>query len=98
MPEMSGLSLLQSLLWFLLVIALLLATLFFLKKFGPSFGGKGGKNIRLIESCDLGPRQRVVLIEVDGERLLVGVSQNQVSLIYRLPASEISPDKPKINN
>ena len=88
MPEFSGLNILWSLLSFLLVIALLVATLFFLKRINPSFGKGENKNIRLIESCDLGYRQKIVLFEVNGEKLLIGIGPNQISLLSKISTGQ----------
>jgi flagellar biogenesis protein FliO len=43
-----------------------------------------GDAIRVVTSRYLGTKQLVTLIEVDGERLLLGVSGDQVSLVARL--------------
>ena len=63
MPTFSGLDIFWNFLIFLLVIALLVATLFFLKKLNPSLGKGEGKNIRFVESYDLGARQKIILLE-----------------------------------
>jgi flagellar biogenesis protein FliO len=49
-------------------------------------GGAGapGDAIRVVTSRYLGTKQLVTLIEVDGERLLLGVAGDRVSLVARL--------------
>ena len=48
-------------------------------------GGAGrGDAIRIVTSRYLGTKQLVTLIEVDGERLLLGVAGDHVSLVARL--------------
>ncbi len=89
MPTFSGLDVFWNFLIFLLVISLLVATLFFLKKLNPSLGKGEGKNIRFLESYDLGVRQRIILLEVNGERFLIGVGPNQISLLSRIEKQTI---------
>ena len=89
MPTFSGLDVLWNFLIFILVISLLLATLFFLKKLNPSLGKREGKIIRFVESYDLGARQKIVLLEVNEERFLVGVGPNQISLLSKVEGQTI---------
>ena len=98
MPDVSDFSVIWGLLSFLLVIGLLLATLFFLKRFGPSLGRRDGKNIHVIESCDLGSRLRIVLVEVNGERLLLGIGQDKVTFLSKIPDPVVLPDSTEKNN
>ena len=84
MPNFSGLDVLWNLLIFLLVISLLVGTLFFLKKINPTFGKGDGKNIKLIDSYDIGSKQKIVLFEINGERLLIGIGPSQISLLSKI--------------
>ena len=43
-----------------------------------------GDAIRIVTTRHLGAKQLVTLIEVDGERLLLGVAGDRVSLVARL--------------
>ena len=72
---------------FLLVIALLGATLWGLKRFGRmQLQNQSGKaSIRLIDSISLGARQRIVLIESDNQRFLVGVSAQTMTGLGQWP-------------
>lgn len=49
-------------------------------------GGLKGKQrlIRVLSSSYLGPKKSLSLVEVDGERLVLGVSQNQISMLARI--------------
>ena len=66
---------------FLLVIALLGATLWGLKRFGRMQlqNRSGQASIKLIDSFSLGSRQRIILVESDNQRILVGVSPQSIS-------------------
>jgi flagellar biosynthetic protein FliP len=56
--------------------------------------GPGGRGIRVEASCALGPRQRLHVVAVDGERLLVGVTDQRVQLLRRLaPAAEVAGER-----
>jgi flagellar biogenesis protein FliO len=44
----------------------------------------GGDAIRLVTSRYLGGKRFLTLVEVDGERLLLGLAGDQVSLVARL--------------
>lgn len=52
-------------------------------------------NLRFVRALPVGPRERIVIVEVDGERMLVGVSAGSVTLLTRLApparAEEIAP-------
>ena len=44
----------------------------------------GGDAIRLVTSRYLGAKRFLTIVEVDGERLLLGLAGDQVSLVARL--------------
>jgi len=72
---------------FLLVIALLGATLWGLKRFGRMQlqNQSGRASIKLIDSFNLGGRQRIVLVESDNQRILVGVSPQSITGLGQWP-------------
>ena len=47
-------------------------------------GESGAARIRLVTSRYLGAKRFLTLVEVDGERLLLGLAGDQVSLVARL--------------
>lgn len=47
-------------------------------------------DIRFVRSLPLGQRERVVVVEIDGERMLLGVTAGGISLLAKLPKSESS--------
>jgi len=75
---------------FLLVIALLGATLWGLKRFGRiQLNNRSGQSsIQLIDSFSLGARQRIILVEADGQRILVGVSPQAMSGLGQWPKQD----------
>ena len=47
----------------------------------------GGDALRVVASCSLGPKQRLHVVEVAGERLLLGATDQNLRLLRRLPAA-----------
>jgi flagellar protein FliO/FliZ len=72
---------------FLLVIALLGATLWGLKRFGRMqlHNRPDQASIKLIDSFSLGARQRILLIESDDQRVLVGVAPQSITGLGQWP-------------
>ena len=66
----------------LLVLMLIIAVAFVLKKFQPQGGKMSG--LKIIASLHLGTKERLVVVEVDGKQLLLGVTSQQISLIQTL--------------
>jgi flagellar biosynthetic protein FliP len=48
------------------------------------------RRLRVVESVPLGTRQRLHIIEIDGQRLLIGSSDGSVRLVRRLSAGEVA--------
>ncbi len=90
-PGEVGTSLLQVLLGLAVVIALLLGGLWLLKRLSAPRGAAAGM-LRIIAGTAVGPRERVVLVEVGDTWLVVGVAPGQVRALHQLPRQEIPPD------
>ncbi len=52
---------------------------------GLAGAGTKRRSLRVVESCALGSRQRLHVVEVAGERLLVGSSEKGLSMLKSLP-------------
>ncbi len=71
----------------LLILALIFGAAWLFKRYGNlPMGGKGV--VRVLGGASVGPRERVVLIEVESTRLLLGVAPGQVRTLHRLPMDE----------
>ena len=81
---------------FALVIALLLAVLWGLRKMqnGNSFLRKNAQRLQTVESLSIGPRQKIVLIQVDGQDVLIGVTAHQIMALSAWPAQAAPPTPP----
>ena len=42
----------------------------------------GGRNLKLIETLPLGPRERLLLVEVGGERLVLGLAGGRLERLH----------------
>lgn len=75
---------LQATLALLLIIALLFGATWAARKVS---GGKmfGQGNMRVISGIALGPRERIVLIEVEDQWLVIGVVPGQIRTLHTLP-------------
>jgi len=67
----------------LLVLAAIAGTAWLLKRFGPSQLGPGGA-MKVLGGVAIGPRERLVLVEVGDTWLIVGVAQGHVSAVHSM--------------
>ncbi|NIG88367.1 flagellar biosynthetic protein FliO [Serratia symbiotica] len=68
----------------ILLLILLAAWLFRRLGFAPQV--RNGKLLNLRASCQVGQRERVVIVEVDNTWLVLGVTAQQVTPLHSLPA------------
>jgi flagellar protein FliO/FliZ len=68
------------------IVTLLIGAAWFAKKLsgGRGFGQSG---IKVIGGVVLGPRERIVLLEIGQERLVIGIVPGQIRTLHRLEAS-----------
>lgn len=78
---------------FALVIGLLLALLWTLRKMqnGSVMLRKKSQRLHTIETLSVGPRQKILLIQVDGQDVLVGVTANQMTALSPWPVQSAMP-------
>jgi flagellar protein FliO/FliZ len=80
-------SLLQTVLSLLFVLALLGGLAWFMKRFGPRAAG-GSAHLRVVGALSLGGRERVMVVEVAGQWIVVGASPGRVNLLASMPRQE----------
>lgn len=68
-----------------LVIAIILICTALLRRWGPQRRAAGG-HLQVVGSAALGSRERVVIVEVEGTWLVLGVGGGQVNKLHELPA------------
>jgi flagellar biosynthetic protein FliO len=83
-------SLLQTLFALILVLAVLGALAWFLKRYGPKVGG-GNANVRLVGSLNLGGRERIVVVEVGNQWIVVGASPGRINALATMPREDGLP-------
>ena len=86
---------------FLLVIGLLVATLFALKKLNLGIGGVEGKRLKILEVKNLGARQKLLLVSVNAEQILLGLTPQGITRLggcedhhEATPNDELEKDAP----
>jgi flagellar protein FliO/FliZ len=47
--------------------------------------GRGGR-LKVVDEVTIGPKERAVILQVDGMHLVLGVGEGRVSLLHRAPA------------
>jgi len=88
--------------------ALAWGTLWLLKRFqdgsfGRLAGTDMGRTLRFEKALPIGPRERLVLVEVDGEHLLLGVTAHAITPIRSWPANgerslSSTPEEPSVDD
>lgn len=86
----------------ILVVSLILGLCWLARRM-PGFGRvAGGNALRVVASLALGPRERVVVVEVGGTQLLLGVGQGGMrhlhTLAEPLPTAQVSQGNPGLQN
>jgi flagellar protein FliO/FliZ len=94
-----GSSALQMVFGLILVLALLLGTLWLLKRISQPRGAVAGL-MRVVAGVSVGPRERVVILELGNSWLVLGVSPGQVSTLAEIPRQEMpnSPPPPPVTD
>ncbi len=90
-PQVGWADLLQYLLSFVLVIALLLGLLWTLKRLqSGALMQRKQQRLQVLETLSLGPRQKLALVRVNDQELLIGVTAGQIHAL--VPVQARSPD------
>ncbi len=82
------------------VLGLAWGVIWLLKKFqdkqlGTSESGSDNRPIRFLRSMPLGQRERVALIEVGNETMLLGVTGGSITLLARWPDEKLPSFPPR---
>lgn len=67
------------------VVGLIFLCAWLARRFGLQRLG-GGHLVKVVSSAALGQRERVVVVEVGGQWLVLGVTSSQVNMLHTLPA------------
>ena len=66
-----------------IVIAMMIGAMYLMKKYfyQSTIAANGNATINIISTCHLGPKSSILLVEVLGQVILLGVSNNQMSML-----------------
>ncbi|HJV92588.1 MAG TPA: flagellar biosynthetic protein FliO [Azonexus sp.] len=89
-PTVSAGTYVQAALALALILALLLGTAWLARKVSGGKGfGQGG--MKIVGGVALGPRERIVLLEVGDEWLVIGIVPGQIRTLHRLEKGAAMP-------
>jgi flagellar protein FliO/FliZ len=73
-----------------LVVGLIFLIGYLMRRVGP-LAPRGGQHIKLVSSLALGPRDRLVLVDVGGKQLLLGASPGRITTLHTFdePVTEL---------
>ena len=72
----------------ILVFGLMGALLWGLKRMQTQMGQSlPGRRLQIVESVGVGPRQKIALVRVDGQEVLVGLSPGQMTALGQWPVT-----------
>lgn len=90
-PGLSGGNYLQAMLALILIVGLLAGTAWLARKVTGGKGfGQGG--MKVLGGVALGPRERIVLVEVGDTWLVIGLVPGQIRTLYKMPKGELSAE------
>lgn len=72
------------------IIAFILIVAWLAKRVGLAGKTAGARGLKLAASTSLGPRERVVIVEVEDARLVLGVTASQITHLHTLPPAPVS--------
>lgn len=87
-PE-TGAYMLQTTLGLGFVLLLLMALLWVMKRTGLNQGFKQSGFYKVVASSSLGPRERIVLVEVGDTWLMLGITQHSINTLHSMPKNSI---------
>lgn len=79
----------------LAVLALIVGLGWVLKRM-PGSGFKPADGLRVVASLNVGAKERVVVVEVNGEQLLLGVTAGGINTLHRLPEPLPTPEPARL--
>jgi flagellar protein FliO/FliZ len=62
------------------------------KRVGLAGKTAGARGLKLSASTSLGPRERVVIVEVEDARLVLGVTASNINVLHKLPPAPVSTE------
>ena len=91
--ESPAFGIMQMLLGLALVLALIVLASWALKRFGAG-ATSSVSAIKVLTAASVGPRERVVLVEISDTWLVLGVAPGRVSALHQLPRQALPAPEP----
>jgi flagellar protein FliO/FliZ len=91
LPASSGsgaAGLLQTIFALLLVLGLLIGLAWLLKRYGPKPGG-GLANLRVVGALNIGGRERIMVVEVGDQWIVIGAAPGRVNALHTMPRQDV---------
>lgn len=79
--------LLKTIMALMLVLGLLAGLAWMMKRFGPKMSG-GGAHLRVVGALNLGGRERIMVVEVGDQWIVVGAAPGRVNALHTMPRQE----------
>ena len=86
----AGGGLLQTVFALLFVLALMLGLAWAMKRFGPKHLGGGNSTVKLVGSLNVGTRERILVVEVGEQWIVVGASPGRMNALATMPRQQSS--------
>lgn len=83
-------TMLQTILGLAVVIGVLFVAAYALRKLNGRPGFGGGGPLRVVGGLMIGPRERIVLVEIDDTWIVVGLVPGQIRTLHTLPKGELN--------
>jgi len=80
----------QMILGLALVLGLIVLASWLLRRFGAG-PSAAGSLVRVVTAASVGPRERVVLVEIRDTWLVLGVAPGRISALHQLPRQQLAP-------
>jgi flagellar protein FliO/FliZ len=84
----------QMLLGLAFVLGLIVFASWLLRRFGAGPTAPGSL-VRIVTAASVGPREKVVLVEIKDSWLVLGVAPGRVSMLHQLPRQALPQDSPQ---
>lgn len=81
-----------------IVLALIFLLAWLLKRFAPGVGRMGNKHMQVLSSLSLGGKERLILVDVAGTQMVLGVSSDGVSCLHVFSAPVVCMDERRVTN
>ena len=96
MAAASAGSLLQTIFGLLFVLAMLALFAWAMKRFGPR-PQAGAAGLRIVGALNLGGRERLMVIEIGNQWIVVGASPGRVNALATMPKQDAEPGEATLN-